>query len=46
VGADVVTSSYLADLNPRAGTQPGNARPVLVIQTDLLNDVGHRLGGL
>lgn len=32
---------YLADLNPRAGTEPGKARPVLVIQSDLLNDVGH-----
>ena len=32
---------YLADLNPRAGTEPGKLRPVLVIQTDLLNDVGH-----
>jgi mRNA interferase MazF len=32
---------YLADLNPRAGTKPGKVRPVLVIQTDLLNDAGH-----
>jgi mRNA interferase MazF len=32
---------YLADLNPREGTEPGKVRPVLVIQTDLLNDVGH-----
>jgi mRNA interferase MazF len=32
---------YLADLNPRAGTEPGKVRPVLVIQTDLLNDTGH-----
>ena len=32
---------YLADLNPSLGTEPGKARPVLVIQTDLLNDVGH-----
>jgi mRNA interferase MazF len=32
---------YLADLNPRAGTEPGKVRPVLVIQTDLLNDAGH-----
>jgi len=32
---------YLADLNPRRGTEPGKTRPVLVIQTDLLNDVGH-----
>ncbi len=33
---------YLADLNPRRGTEPGKTRPVLVIQTNLLNDVGHR----
>jgi len=32
---------YLADLNPRRGTEAGKARPVLVIQTDLLNDAGH-----
>jgi len=32
---------YLADLNPRRGTEPGKVRPVLVIQTDLLNDTGH-----
>jgi mRNA interferase MazF len=32
---------YLADLSPRLGTEPGKVRPVLVIQTDLLNDVGH-----
>ena len=32
---------YLADLNPRVGTEPGKVRPVLVIQTDLLNETGH-----
>jgi mRNA interferase MazF len=32
---------YLADLNPRQGTEPGKVRPVLVIQTDLLNGAGH-----
>ena len=32
---------YLADLDPRAGTEPGKVRPVLVIQTDLLNEVSH-----
>lgn len=32
---------YLADLNPRRGTALGKVRPVLVIQTDLLNDTGH-----
>jgi len=29
---------YLADLNPRSGTEPGKTRPVIVVQTDLLND--------
>jgi mRNA interferase MazF len=28
---------YLADLNPTMGTEPGKIRPVVVIQTDLLN---------
>lgn len=32
---------YLADLNPQRGTEAGKTRPVLVIQTDLLNQVGH-----
>jgi mRNA interferase MazF len=32
---------YLADLNPRKGTEAGKKRPVLVIQTDLLNQAGH-----
>ena len=32
---------YVADLSPRRGTEPGNPRPVLIIQTDLLNAVGH-----
>lgn len=31
--------TYLADLNPRRGTEPGKIRPVVVVQTDLLNDV-------
>jgi len=29
---------WLADLNPSQGTKPGKTRPVVVIQTDLLND--------
>lgn len=29
---------WLADLNPTAGTEPGKTRPVVIIQTDLLND--------
>jgi mRNA interferase MazF len=32
---------YAADLSPRRGTEPGKIRPVLVIQTDLLNAQGH-----
>jgi mRNA interferase MazF len=32
---------YLADLNPRAGTESGKLRPVLVVQNDLLNEIGH-----
>ena len=32
---------YLADLNPRRGTEPGKRRPVLVLQSDLLNRIGH-----
>lgn len=32
---------YLADLDPRRGTETGKVRPVLVIQTDLLNGAGH-----
>jgi len=30
---------YLADLNPRIGTEPGKVRPVVVLQTDLLNNI-------
>jgi mRNA interferase MazF len=29
---------YLADLNPRFGTEPGKTRPVVIVQTDLLNN--------
>jgi mRNA interferase MazF len=29
---------YLADLNPKMGTEPGKTRPVVVVQTDLLNN--------
>jgi mRNA interferase MazF len=32
---------WLADLNPRVGTETGKVRPVLVIQTDLLNRLPH-----
>lgn len=29
---------YLADLNPKMGTEPGKTRPVVAVQTDLLNN--------
>jgi mRNA interferase MazF len=30
---------WIADLNPRFGTEAGKIRPVLVVQTDLLNNL-------
>lgn len=32
---------WIADLNPQVGTEPGKTRPVLVLQTNLLNKVSH-----
>ena len=32
---------WSADLNPRRGTEPGKVRPVVVVQSDLLNDSEH-----
>jgi mRNA interferase MazF len=32
---------WIADLNPQIGTEPGKTRPVLVIQTNLLNQIPH-----
>ncbi len=32
---------WLADLNPRVGTEPGKTRPVVVIQTNMLNRIAH-----
>lgn len=32
---------WLADLNPRRGTEPGKTRPVLVVQAQALLDAGH-----
>lgn len=29
---------WLADLNPSIGTEPGKKRPVVIVQTDLLNE--------
>ncbi|MFN5093449.1 MAG: type II toxin-antitoxin system PemK/MazF family toxin [Bacteroidota bacterium] len=30
---------WLANLNPSKGTEPGKVRPVVVVQTNLLNDI-------
>ena len=30
---------WIADLNPRMGTEPGKTRPVVIVQTDLLNNL-------
>jgi len=32
---------WIADLNLQIGTEPGKTRPVLVMQTDLLNKIPH-----
>jgi len=32
---------WLADLNPQIGTEPGKTRPVLIVQTNLLNKIPH-----
>ena len=32
---------WIADLNPKIGTEPGKTRPFLVLQTNLLNKVPH-----
>jgi mRNA interferase MazF len=32
---------WIADLNPKIGTEPGKTRPVLVVQTNLLNKAKH-----
>ena len=32
---------WLADLNPQIGSETGKVRPVLIVQTDLLNEEGH-----
>jgi len=34
-------SIYLAQLYPSKGAEPGKLRPVLVLQTDLLNNIDH-----
>ena len=32
---------WIADLNPHIGTEPGKTRPVLIVQTNLLNKIPH-----
>lgn len=32
---------WIADLNPRTGTEPGKRRPVIIVQTNLLNQASH-----
>ena len=32
---------WIADLSPQIGTEPGKTRPVLTIQTNLLNRIPH-----
>ena len=30
---------WIADLNPQLGTEPGKIRPVVIVQTNFLNDI-------
>jgi len=32
---------WIADLNPKNGIEPGKTRPMLVVQTNLLNKIPH-----
>ena len=32
---------YLANFNPSRGTEPGKIRPCIIMQSNLLNDIGH-----
>ncbi len=32
---------WLADLNPQIGTEAGKTRPVIIVQTNLLNEIVH-----
>lgn len=32
---------WAADLNHRRGSEPGKVRPVVIVQSDLLNETGH-----
>jgi mRNA interferase MazF len=33
---------WFADLDPSIGSEPGKIRPVVIIQSDILNKAGHR----
>jgi mRNA interferase MazF len=33
---------WIADLDPTIGSEPGKTRPVVIIQSDILNKAGHR----
>jgi len=32
---------WIADLNPQIGTEAGKTRPVIILQTNLLNKIDH-----
>jgi mRNA interferase MazF len=32
---------WIADLNPQRGTEPGKKRPVVILQTSMLNKIPH-----
>lgn len=32
---------WIADLNPKIGSEPGKTRPVVIVQTNLLNKIPH-----
>ena len=32
---------WLADLNPQIGTEAGKVRPVVIVQTNFLNEIAH-----
>lgn len=32
---------WLADLNPQIGTEAGKIRPVIIVQTNFLNEIAH-----
>jgi mRNA interferase MazF len=32
---------WIADLNPQIGTEAGKSRPLLIVQTNLLNKISH-----